>query len=98
MTSGGEKGPHFTVTFVIQGKEFPVDVNPKQAIKSGVERALKDSGNQGSTEGWQLRTADGRQLDISKSFEAEGITAPTKLFLNKGPGRGGGATAPVSGS
>ncbi len=87
MTEG--KNPLFTVTFVIQGKEFPVNVNKKQVIKGAVERALAASGNPGSTDGWQLRTADGRQLNLSKSFEDEGITESTKLFLSKGPGRGG---------
>lgn len=81
--------PNFTVTFVIQGQEFLIQVNPHQVIKAAVEKALAQSGNQGSTDGWQLRTADGRQLDINKKFQEEGITQPAKLFLSKGPGRGG---------
>lgn len=83
------KNPRYTVIFVIQGKEFPVDVNPNRTIKGAVEHTLAEAGNPGSIEGWQLRTDDGRQLDLMKSFEDEGIIEPTKLFLSKGPGRGG---------
>lgn len=81
--------PKFTVTFVIQGKEFQVEVNPNQPIKAGVVKALQDSGNQGNPDEFQIRTEDGKQLDQNKSFEEQGITGPTKLFLSKGPGRGG---------
>ena len=77
------------ITFVIQGKEVSFDVNTKQAIRGAVERALADFGSPGSIDGWQLRTAEGSQLDMSKHFEDEGITQPIKLFLSKGPGRGG---------
>lgn len=81
--------PKFTVTFVIQGKEFPVEVNPNQPVKVGVVKALHDSGNQGNPDEWQVRTEDGKMLDQNKSFEEQEITGPTKLFLSKGPGRGG---------
>jgi hypothetical protein len=81
--------PHFTVIFVIQGKEFPIEVNPNQAIISAVAKVLAQSGNPGSTNEWKVRTEDGRILDTSKSFKDEHITGPTKLFLNKGTGRGG---------
>ncbi len=81
--------PNFTITFVIQGKDFPVNVNPNQPVKAGVVKALQDSGNPGSPDDWQVRTEDGKQLDLNKSFEEQGITGPTKLFLSKGPGRGG---------
>ncbi|MBI1663938.1 MAG: DUF2604 domain-containing protein [Nitrosopumilus sp.] len=81
--------PKFIVTFVIQGKEFPVEVNPNQPVKAGVVKALQDSGNQGNPNEWQVRTEGGAQLDMNKSFADQGITSPTKLFLSKGPGRGG---------
>lgn len=81
--------PKFIITFVIQGKEFPVEVNPNQPVKAGVVKALQDSGNQGNPNEWQVRTEGGAQLDMNKSFADQGITSPTKLFLSKGPGRGG---------
>ena len=81
--------PKFTITFVIQGESFDVEVNPNQPIKAGVVKALQQSGNQGNPDEWKVRTEDGKQLDLNKSFEDQGITSPTKLLLNKGPGRGG---------
>lgn len=81
--------PNFTVTFVIQGQDFTVEVNPNQPIKTGIVKALQQSGNQGNPDEWKARTEDGKVLDINKSFSDQGITGPTKLFLNKGPGRGG---------
>ena len=87
----GTKGnaPRFQVIFVIQGREFPVTVNANQAIRGAVQQALQDSGNQGSADGWQLRTEDGHLLDLQQSFESQGITQTVKLFLSKGAGRGG---------
>lgn len=64
-------------------------VNANQAIRGAVQQALNESGNQGSTDGWQLRTEDGRLLDMQKSFQDEGITSTVRLFLSKGAGRGG---------
>lgn len=83
------ENPNFTVTFVIQGKPFPVEVNPNQPIKAGIVKALQQSGNTGNPDEWKARTEDGKVLDINKSFEEQGITGPTKILLNKGPGRGG---------
>ena len=77
------------MTFVIQGQEFPVEINPNQLVKEGVEKALQQSGNSGNPNEWKVRTESGRELYTDKSFEEQGITKPTKLFLNKGPGRGG---------
>ncbi len=81
--------PHFKVTFVIQGENFDVDVNPNQSLKAGVVKALQKSGNPGNPDEWKVRTEGGTVLDMNKSFEEQGITSPTKLLLNKGPGRGG---------
>lgn len=87
----GPKGnsPRFEVVFVIQSKDFSVSVNPNQAVRGAVQQALQESGNQGSVEGWQLRTEDGRLLDLQQSFESQGITKAVKLFMSKGAGRGG---------
>lgn len=81
--------PNFTVTFVIQGQSFDVDVNPNQPVKAGVVKALQQAGVPGQPNEWTVRTESGQQLDQNKSFEDQGITSPTKLLLNKGPGRGG---------
>ena len=81
--------PNFKVTFVIQGDNFDVDVNPNQPIKAGVVKALQKAGISGNPDEYKVRTEGGTVLDMNKSFEDQGITSPTKLFLTKGPGRGG---------
>ncbi len=75
--------------FVIQGKEFPVEVNINQSIKAGVHKALKQVEQQGSLEGWELRTESGNKIDMNSSWVDNNITEPNKLFLSRGAGRGG---------
>ncbi len=77
------------ITFVIQGKEFPIEVNINQNIKGAVHKALKQAGQQGSLEGWELRSEGGELIDINSSFKDKNIISPTKLYLTKGAGRGG---------
>ena len=79
----------FEIIFVIQGKEFPVDVNINQSIKAGVHKALKLAGQPGSLEGWELRTESGEKIDMNSSWKDNNITGSTKLYLSKGAGRGG---------
>jgi len=79
----------FEIIFVIQGKEFPVDVNINQSIKAGVHKALKLAGQPGSLEGWELRTESGEKIDMNSSWRDNNITGSTKLYLSKGAGRGG---------
>lgn len=77
------------ITFVIQGKEFPIEVNINQNIKGAVHKALKQANQQGSLEGWELRTEGGKLIDMNSSFKDQNIINPTKLYLSKGAGRGG---------
>ena len=79
----------FLITFVIQGKEFPIEVNINQNINGAVHKALKQSDQQGSLEGWELRTEGGQLIDMNSSFKDKNIISPTKLYLSKGAGRGG---------
>lgn len=77
------------IIFVIQGKEFPIEVNINQNIKGAVHKALKQANQQGSLEGWELRTEGGELIDINSSFKDQNIINQTKLYLSKGAGRGG---------
>ena len=77
------------ITFVIQGKEFPIEVNINQNIKGAVHKALKQAAQQGSIEGWELRTEGGEVIDMNSSFKDKNIISPTKLYLSTGAGRGG---------
>ncbi len=77
------------ITFVIQGKEFPIEVNINQNIKGAVHKALNQAGQQGSIEGWELRTEGGKVINMNSSFKDQNIGDSIKLFLSKGAGRGG---------
>ena len=77
--------PYFTVTFIIQGESFDIEVSPNQVIKVGATKAVQP----GSIEGWEVRTKESRVLDIEKKFSDEGIDGPITLYLSKGAGRGG---------
>lgn len=77
------------ITFVIQGKEFTIEVNINQSIKAGVHKALEQAGQSGSHKEWELRTESGELINMDSSWKDQNITSPTKLFLSKGAGRGG---------
>jgi len=77
------------VTFVIQGKEFTIEVNINQSVKAGVHKTLIQAGQSGSHIGWELRTENGELINMDSSWKDQNITSPTKLFLSKGAGRGG---------
>ena len=84
---------NFAVTFVIQGQEFPVEINPIQPVREGVVKALQQSGNSSNPNEWKIRTESGHEVYADKSFEEQEIKDSIKLFLNKGPGRGGITTS-----
>jgi len=77
------------ITFVIQGKEFAIEVNINQSIKAGVHKALEQAGQSGSHKGWELRKEGGGLINMDSSWKEQNITSPIKLFLSKGAGRGG---------
>ena len=77
------------IIFVIQGKEFNIEVNINQSVKAGVHKALQQAGQSGSHQGWELRTESGELINMDSSWKDQNITSPTKLFLSKGAGRGG---------
>jgi len=77
------------ITFVIQGKEFIIEVNTNQSIKAGVHKALEQAGQSGPHKDWELRTESGELINMDSSWNDNNITSPTKLFLSKGAGRGG---------
>ena len=90
MASEKKEDPHIDVVFVILGKEFPLRLNPHRKIKGAVEEILAKSQNVGQPiSNWELRTHDGRLLDMEKSFLEEGIDKDIKLYLSVKVGRGG---------
>lgn len=88
--TGGPTGPaRVEVTFVVQGDDVRVDVDPSRPTREDVELALKKAGVKGDAGEWKARTVDGRALDGGKSLVEEGIGGNAKIYLNRGPGRGG---------
>lgn len=77
------------ITFVIQGEEVNVEVDPSRPTGEDIRLALKESGIGDDPGEWKARTVDGRILDGGKSLIDEGVDGTTRLYLNKGPGRGG---------
>ena len=89
MITMTENEKKITIIFVIQGKEFSIEININENISAAVHKALQLSGNQGSIQGWELRTENGTIVNINSSFKDQNIIHSTKLFLSKGAGRGG---------
>lgn len=91
ISKSSDKGNHnIKVTFIVQGKGASDEYNENQPLKGAVEKVLEKTGNSGqSISNWQLRTEDGRLLDLSKKFKEEGISSGAKLFLSLQAGRGG---------
>ena len=88
--TGGPPGPtKVEVTFVVQGGDVRVDVDPSRPTREDVELALKKAGVGEGVGDWKARTVDGRILDGGKSLDEEGIGRGAKIYLNRGPGRGG---------
>lgn len=86
MNGNGKK---IEINFVIQGKEFIIEVNINESIKAGVHKALEQAGQPGTHKGWELRTERGEIINMDSSWKDQNITSSTKLFLSKGAGRGG---------
>lgn len=79
------------VNFVIQGGEFRVDVGIDDPVDKDIKEALKEAKVGETSDGWTARTESGKTLDGAKTLKEQGVTKPDKIFLNKGPGRGGWA-------
>lgn len=79
-----------TITVIVNGISYEVDVNINAPLHTIVERALEISGNSGQPkENWTLRDEQGNKLDLSRKIEECGFTDETKLFLSLNAGVGG---------
>ena len=77
------------IAFVIQGEEVNVEVDLSRPAGEDVRMALEKAGIGGDHGEWRARTVDGRTLDGGRSLIDGGVDGPTRLYLNRGPGRGG---------
>lgn len=89
-TKQNDRNHKIQVSFIVQGEELSGEYNENEPLKGAVEKVLSKTGNSGQQiSNWQLRTEDGRLLDLSKKFKEEKISSGAKLFLSLQAGRGG---------
>lgn len=80
----------FTLTVVVSGQAVPITINHNRRVEHLVEKALKESGNQGqAADQWELRTEAGELIDQSIQVDDAGIHDGVTLFLNPKTGAGG---------
>lgn len=88
MAHGDQK---IQLIFIINGANFPLEVNMNETLGSAVARALAESGNTGRPPSeWQVRDANGVLLETQRKLEDFGFTNGTRLFLSLAVGAGGG--------
>lgn len=87
MAQGQDK---VALIFIINGENFPIEVNGNAPLTSAVQRALAESRNTGRPpEEWELRDANGTLLDRHKTPNDLGLQNGTRLFLSLRVGAGG---------
>ena len=81
------------ITFVAQGREVNIDMDPSAPIGEAVRMALEKMGIDGGLVEWRARTAEGRILDSGKSLIEGGIGGPERLYIGMGLGQSAIAAA-----
>ena len=78
------------LVFIINGADFPLEVNLNQTLGSAVAHALAESGNTSRPPSeWQVRDANGVLLETQRHIKDFGFTNGTRLFLGLAVGAGG---------
>jgi hypothetical protein len=81
---------HVNVVVVVSGVPRAERVPLGAPLSQLVKKVLNDSGDQGRPVGdFELRTEDGRELDLSMSGREAGLFDGQTLFLNPRAGAGG---------
>ena len=81
----------FSIVFIVNGVDVPVDVNLNAPIKTGRNKALELSNNTGRPpEEWEIHDDAGQPLDPNKKAGQLGLKDGDRLFLNLKVGAGGG--------
>jgi Protein of Unknown function (DUF2604) len=76
--------------FVINGANFPLEVNVNEPLGAAVARALGESGNSGRPPSeWQVRDSNGVLLETQRHIRDFGFASGTRLFLSLAVGAGG---------
>jgi len=83
-------GGRVNLVVVISGVPRAEQVALGAPLSHLVQQVLKESGDHGRREeDFELRTEDGRQLNLERSGREEGIHEGQTLFLNPRAGAGG---------
>ncbi len=79
-----------SLSVIVNGTAYAIEANLEAPVLVVVEKALKDSGNQGQPpQNWELRDAAGNLLDLQKKLEDYHLPNGAKLFLSLKAGVGG---------
>jgi hypothetical protein len=79
-----------TLTIVVNGNPVVIEVNLNAPLRTVIEKALHESGNNGQPpQNWELRSEGGELLDLSQKIGEYNFPETIKLFLNLKAGIGG---------
>ncbi len=81
---------HLDVVVVVSGVPRPGRINLHEPLDHLVKEVLRASGDEGRNAGdFELRTEDGRLLDLGLTAQDSGLLDGQVLFLNPRAGAGG---------
>ncbi len=81
---------HLDVVVVVSGVPRPERINVHEPLDHLVKEVLRASGDEGRNAGdFELRTEDGRLLDLGLTAQDFGLLDGQVLFLNPRAGAGG---------
>lgn len=81
---------HLDLVVVVSGVPRAVQANAHEPLRNVVRDVLRDSGDAGrKLEDFELRTEDGRLLDLAAKGLDAGLRDGVTLFLNPRAGAGG---------
>lgn len=85
-----DKDHKLSLVFIINGQDFPIEVNARAPLISAVQRALGETGNTGRPpEEWEVRDAGGVLLEKHRTPGDLGLRDGARLFLSLRVGAGG---------
>lgn len=75
---------------IVNGQPTTVEANLNAPLHSVIGKALEQTGNVGQPpENWEVRDANGVELDLQRKIETFGFVPGVRLFLNLRAGVGG---------
>jgi hypothetical protein len=85
-----KEGHRIRLVFIINGVDYPVEVNAEAPLAGAVERALDESHNTGRPpDEWEVRNSAGVLLEKGRTIEDLGLKNGARLFLSLRVGAGG---------